>query len=111
MSDLIEYYSRLDVWLRQYMMVISMAQIATLLVIFCNHINATVRLFVRPYSLPLRVFAFILLCTFGYGAITAFLTPLYADALGKLGMYLLFPAILISFSIIGMISEKGWNKS
>ena len=110
MSDLINYYSQLDVWLRQYLMVISMAQVATLLVIFGNYINATVRLLVRSHALPIRITVFILLCTFGYGAITAFLTPLYANGLGKLGMNLLPIVILITFSIIGMISEQGLKK-
>lgn len=107
MGTIIEFYSTVDQWVRQYIFMISMAQIATLLVVFGDHINAVVRVLVKPYPFVLRVTAFVALCAFGYGALTAFSTPLYADALTKLNAYALTPVIVVSFIVIGMLTERG----
>lgn len=107
MGNIIELYSHVDHWVRQYILMISMAQIATLLVVFGDHINAVVRVLVKPYPFVMRVAAFVALCAFGYGALTAFTTPLYAQALVKLNSNLLTPVILISFILIGVLTERG----
>lgn len=107
MDFITEYYHLLDNWLRQSIFMIAMAQIATILTIFGDQINGVLRLFVKPYPFFLRVSAFVALCAFGYGAITAFSTPLYAGLLAKLNSFLLTPVVLVSFILIGMLAEHG----
>jgi hypothetical protein len=110
MSYIVDFYNSLDAWVRQYILMIAMAQVATLLVIFGDHINAMVRVLVKPYPFMVRVSAFVALCAFGYGALTAFTTPMYAKALAMLGGYLLTPVILVSFVLIGILAERGIRK-
>ncbi|MDH5231651.1 MAG: DUF3392 domain-containing protein [Gammaproteobacteria bacterium] len=100
-------FQNFDVWTRQNIMLIAMAQIATLLVIFGEQINAMVHRLVRPYPFMARIAAFVALCAFGYGALTAVVTPLYAELIAKLNQMILLPALLVSFILIGMLAEHG----
>lgn len=111
MEYVIDFYNGLDAWVRQYILMIAMAQVATILVVFGDHINAIVRIVVKPYPFVVRVGAFVALCAFGYGALTAFTTPVYAKVLGMLNGYLLTPVIFVSFVLIGMLAERGLRKT
>lgn len=111
MQYVIDFYNSLDAWVRQYVLMIAMAQVATLLVVFGDHINAIVRVLVKPYPFVVRVGAFVALCAFGYGALTAFTTPLYAKLLAMLNGYMLTPVILVTFILIGMLAERGLRRT
>jgi hypothetical protein len=107
MEHLMAIYGSLDQWMRESILMISMAQVATLLVIFGDHINTVVRLVVRPYPFLLRITAFVALCAFGYGTITAITTPLYADMLATMNQWMLTPFLLVTFIFIGVLAERG----
>jgi len=109
-NDFFEYYIQLDGWLRANLLMICMAQIATLLVLFGDQINAIVRALVKPYPFLIRVSAFIALCTAGYGAITAYSVSIYVSLLAKVNSDYLFFVIAITFIIIGVVAEKGWKR-
>ncbi|GAA6134512.1 hypothetical protein NBRC116188_13010 [Oceaniserpentilla sp. 4NH20-0058] len=57
-------------WLKPYSMQMAVAFVATLLVIYGDAINKTLRVFVKPYPFLIRISAFVVLCTLGYGALT-----------------------------------------
>ena len=61
------YLVQLGNWMRPHIMLVAMAQVATLLTIYGDHINVVVRVLVKPYHFILRLAAFVALCTFGYG--------------------------------------------
>jgi hypothetical protein len=98
------------IWLaecmRPYNREIATAMIATLLVIFGGFINNALRRVVRKQVIWVRVAAFIGLCTFGYGALTIWLTPIVAVYLmnQSAGMYV--ASIVLSFVFIGVLAEN-----
>lgn len=83
--------------------------IATLLVVFGNNINRAVRgLVVRQHFL-VRITVFILLCTFGYGALTVWLTPVLAGFLISLKAIYYVPLVAGGFIALGLLAE-GYHK-
>ena len=54
-------------WLQPYLHEICMAQVATLLVVYCSDIDRALRRRLKPYPFVVRVTGFVLLNAFGYG--------------------------------------------
>ncbi|MDH5379037.1 MAG: DUF3392 domain-containing protein [Gammaproteobacteria bacterium] len=107
MNEIVQFHNSIDAWIRQYLLMIAMAQIATLLVVFGDGINSVVRVVMSPYPFLVRMAAFVALCTFGYGAFTALTTPIYANFLATVQKPLLVPIVIASFIVIGMLTEHG----
>ncbi len=104
--DLINgYLVQLGNWIRPHIMLVAMAQVATLLTIYGEHINVVVRVLVKPYHFIVRLAAFVALCTFGYGAFTAFVTPVYAGMIHKVPANWLGLSVIGSFILIGFLAE------
>ncbi len=91
---------------RPYTSSIAIALIATLLVIFGGAINEMVRTLIKTQPMWLRVLVFILLCTFGYGILSVWLTGLLQEYLRGLsaGMFLL--QVSLAFVVIGVLAER-----
>lgn len=91
---------------RPYVRDIALALVATALVVFGDNINA----FVRRQTLALHFFwrtlIFILLCAFGYGALTIFLTPLVAAQLAKLTNLWLPWITLAIFIALALLAQR-----
>lgn len=91
---------------RPYVRDIALALVATALVVFGDNINA----FVRRQTLSLHFFwrtlIFILLCAFGYGALTIFLTPLVAAQLAKLTNLWLPWITLAMFIALALLAQR-----
>lgn len=91
---------------RPYVRDIALALVATALVVFGDNINA----FVRRQTLSLHFFwrtlIFILLCAFGYGALTIFLTPLVAAQLAKLTNLWLPWITLAIFIALALLAQR-----
>lgn len=94
-------------YIRPYNTEIAVALVATFLVIFGGKINEMVRTLVKEQLWAVRVLVFILLCAFGYGMLTVWLTPILAGYLRGLshGMYIL--QVGLAFLIIGVVAERG----
>ena len=97
-------------WLAEYMRPhnreIAVAMIATLLVIFGGAINNAVRRLVRKQPIWLRISAFIGLCTFGYGALAVWLTPIVASYLINQSPVMYVTSIVLSFIFVGVLAEN-----
>jgi hypothetical protein len=93
-------------WMRPYNREIAVAMIATLLVIFGGSINNALRRVVRKQTIWIRIAAFIGLCTFGYGALTVWLTPIVAGYLINQGSVMYVASILLGFILIGVLAEN-----
>lgn len=93
-------------YLKPYSLQMSVALVATLLVIYGDAINRTVRIFVKPYPFILRISAFVLLCTLGYGALTVWGAGQIRTLMAMLPDTLFGPVMLLAFIIVGALAER-----
>ncbi|HHG4458152.1 TPA: DUF3392 domain-containing protein [Pseudomonas aeruginosa] len=101
--DLIATLSR---WSRSHLSDISLAIMATLLVLFGPAINAWVQQRIGSLNFVFRTLLFVLICTVGYGLAMVFVTPWLAKGLGYFNNYTLAPVLLLVFFVIGMIADR-----
>ncbi|HGO9569406.1 TPA: DUF3392 domain-containing protein [Pseudomonas aeruginosa] len=101
--DLIATLSR---WSRSHLSDISLAIMATLLVLFGPAINAWVQQRIGSLNFVFRTLLFVLICAAGYGLAMVFVTPWLAKGLGYFNNYTLAPVLLLVFFVIGMIADR-----
>ncbi len=92
--------------LKPYTGQLAVAMVATLLVIYGDAINKTVRLFVRPYPFILRISAFVVLCTLGYGALTVWGAGKLKVLMTALPDVYFAPVTLLAFVVLGFLAER-----
>lgn len=97
---------QLSQWLYPWLGEISMAIMATLLVIYGETINRMLKRQIVGWHFILRTLIFIILCAFGYGALLVYVTPLLTKLLASVGMIYLGPLVLGVFITLGTIAEK-----
>ena len=85
---------------------ISLAFVATCLVLFGDSINAFVRRRVLKFFFLVRVLIFILLCAFGYGLLTVTIQPLVFELFLKIPSDYSFLSVVASFVYLGYLAEK-----
>lgn len=93
-------------WYLPYRTQCAMAIIATLLVLYGADINNAIKRMIAPMHFALRTLVFILVCAFGYGMLTALLTPLLAQQIAKLPNIYEAPAIFGFFVALGTVAQK-----
>lgn len=91
---------------RPYVRDIALAMVATVLVVFGDDLNRFVRNSIGSMHFIWRTIIFILICAFGYGALTIFLTPLVAVQLAKLSNLWLPWVCLLIFTVLGMLAQR-----
>lgn len=101
--DLIATLSR---WSRSHLSDISLAIMATLLVLFGPAINAWVQQRIGSLNFVFRTLLFVLICAVGYGLAMVFVTPWLDKGLGYFNNYTLAPVLLLVFFVIGMIADR-----
>ncbi|MBS7664401.1 DUF3392 domain-containing protein [Pseudomonas lalucatii] len=106
MDLLLELIATLSRWSRGHLYDISLAIMATLLVLFGPAINAWVQRSIGGLNFFLRTLLFVLLCAVGYGLAMVFLTPWLAQGLGHFNNYTLAPVLLLSFFLIGVLADR-----
>lgn len=103
---LVELLTELGQWFRPYQYQASLAIIATLLVVFGNDINSSVKKLLAKQHFIVRTSVFILICAFGYGLLTVWLTGLLAQQLAKVPSLYLLPVMFIIFFTLGIYAQK-----
>ncbi|HGM7183565.1 TPA: DUF3392 domain-containing protein [Pseudomonas aeruginosa] len=101
--DLIATLSR---WSRSHLSDISLAIMATLLVLFGPAINTWVQQRIGSLNFVFRTLLFVLICAVGYGLAMVFVTPWLAKGLSYFNNYTLAPVLLLVFFVIGMIADR-----
>lgn len=91
---------------RPYVRDIALAMVATSLVVFGDDINRFVRGQTAGMHFIWRTIIFILLCAFGYGALTILLTPLVAGQLAQLGNLWLPWIALAIFVLLALLAQR-----
>jgi len=89
-----------------YLNDIALAIIATCLVIYGNNLNNVIRHMVSPWPFIVRILAFILMCTFGYGLLTVWLQPILKVLLKHISLIYLPIAIMGIFCVLGILAER-----
>tara|TARA_R110002126_G_scaffold43475_7_gene124534 strand:- start:3756 stop:4091 length:336 start_codon:yes stop_codon:yes gene_type:complete len=92
--------------LRPYIRDIALAMVATCLVVFGDDINRFIRRQISSLHFIWRTAIFILVCAFGYGAITVFLTPVVAGWLVRLSNIELPWVCLLIFIGLGWFAQR-----
>lgn len=98
-------------WLKPYSMQMSVAFVATLLVIYGDAINKTVRVLVKPYPFVIRISAFVVLCTLGYGALTVWGSAEVHKLILQLPGTFFAPVVFFAFVMLGILAERFHKKS
>lgn len=101
--DLIATVSR---WTRGHLYDISLAIMATVLVLFGPGINTWIQQRIGGLNFIFRTLLFVLICAVGYGLAMIFLTPWLAKGLGYFNNYTLAPVLLLVFFLIGVIADR-----
>lgn len=96
---------RLSQFMRNYLREISVALIATVLALYGGYINEAVKSLLKSYHFIVRFMVFVLLCAFGYGALSIYAAKFVRLLLAQLSNLWLAPVIVASFLIIGLLAE------
>lgn len=106
MDVLIDLVVALSKWSRLHLSDISLAIMATALVLFGPSVNAWVRRSIGHLNFVIRTLIFMLVCAVGFGLAIVYLTPWLASALSHLNNYTLSPVLLMSFILIGILADR-----
>lgn len=101
--DLIVTLSR---WSRSNLGDISLAIMATLLVLLGPAINAWLQRTTASFNFVLRTLIFIVFCAVAYGLAIVFLTPYMAKGLSYFNNFTLAPVLILIFVVIGIIADR-----
>lgn len=93
-------------WIRPHSDNIALALVATLLVVYGDEINRAVKQQLKPYPYIIRLVGFVVLCAFGYGALTVYATPVIEDLLRKVPGLYLAPVVMLLFLVVGLLAER-----
>lgn len=106
MDVLIDLVIALSKWTRLHLSDISLAMMATALVLFGPALNAWVRRSIGHLNFVMRTLIFVLVCAVGYGFAIIYLTPVLASAFSHLNNYTLSPVLLMCFILIGILADR-----
>ncbi len=101
-AELASVFSR---WLRPSIGSIATAMTATILVVYANDFSRWLKKRIRKYHFILRAAVFVVVCAFGYGAVTLFVSRIIAGYLRLLDNVLLAPVVVGVFVLIGIAAE------
>jgi hypothetical protein len=85
---------------------ISLAMMATLLVIYGDNVMGLLRQQIGSLNFFLKVTIFILFCGFGFGLITQYLTPLMVELFKMAGQTWLGIAVIGMFYLLGFLAKR-----
>ena len=106
MDIITDFIGRMSTAVRPHLGTIATSYALVLLVIYGDDINGAVKKRVRRYPFVARMLSFILLCTFGYGLLTIWLTRMLANAFLSMGDRYLAPVVVLAFVLLGMLAER-----
>ncbi len=106
METLLSIFSEVGALMRPYVADISLALVASLLVITGGDINRFIKRQISSANFVFRTVIFVLVCTFGYGAATVLLTSLVKVQLASLSQPYLAMAVILCFIALGIYAER-----
>ena len=108
MDSIADILRRFSGWVdkHDYLMEISMAQIATILVVYGGELARYFRKLLKDNPFFIRVTGFIMLNAFGFGVATVFGGQLLTRFYRELSPTVRMPVIFCIFILIGVIAER-----
>ena len=106
MDTLLDLVLSASKWTRLHLSDISLAIIASALVLFGPTLNAWVRGQIGHMNTAIRTLCFALVCTIGYGAAMIYLPPVLMSSFAHLNNYSLAPVLVMIFSLIGILADR-----
>jgi hypothetical protein len=103
---IVNVLNSLGLWCRPYQYQVALAIIATLLVVFGNDINASIKKLLSKQHIIVRMLTFVFICAFGYGLLTVWLTSLLAAQLALVPTLYLAPTISGIFIVLALYAQK-----
>ena len=103
---MLDFNLRLAHFIQPHLQDISLALVATCLVVYGDQINGILRRLVASWIFIARVSAFILMCTFGYGLLTIWSQPAVYWLLTHVDLAYRPVLIFSCFCIIGILAER-----
>ena len=103
---MIDILAQLTRWLSPYFGQMSLMLMATLLVVFGDIVNKYVKQVLSPCHFVIRVVLFVLLCAFGYGALTLYGAPFVLHLIRFFPGYLQGAAFIAAFFAVGIFAER-----
>lgn len=98
--------SQLGQWLKPYSSDIALAIVASILVICGSDINKAVKKQLGSAHFIVRTLVFVVVCTFGYGALTVLLTQVLKVQLASLSSSMFAIVIVAIFISLGIWAER-----
>jgi hypothetical protein len=93
-------------WIRPYVDEVALAVVASILVIYGKAINDLVKQAFKKWPFAVRVLVFMVVCAFGYGALTVLATRFLQRFLSGLGSAQLTIVIGGFYFLVGMLAQK-----
>lgn len=106
MNWLIDVLSSMGGFFRPHLADITLALVASVLVIAGNDINRYIKKQLSGANFIVRTTLFILICSFGYGAATVLLTHVLKTQLAVLSSWVLALVIIGGFLVLGIWAER-----
>lgn len=106
MDVLVDLILTLSKWSRTHLHDISLAVMATALVLFGPGLISWVRRSISHFNFVIRTLIFVLVCAIGFGLAIIYLTPILVSAFAHLNNYTLAPVLLMVFILIGILADR-----
>ncbi|MFC6439077.1 DUF3392 family protein [Bowmanella sp. JS7-9] len=103
---MLDLLGQLTQFLSAYFKDMSLMLTATILVVYGDLINSHVKRAISPYHFIVRCIVFVLLCAFGYGAMTLYAAPFVLYVIKYLPWHYQGLGFLLSFVLIGFLAER-----
>lgn len=100
------FFLPLSIYMKPHLSFIAIAFTTALLVIYGDYINRAVKKRIRQRHFFVRTAIFILLCSVGYGLLTAWITPAVRYLLLYFGDAYFAPAAILAFVALGLLAER-----
>ena len=97
---------RLAHFIQPHLNDISLALVATCLVVYGDKINGLLKNMVSSWAFIARVTAFILMCAFGYGLLTLWSQPLVYWGITRVDLVYRPVLVFTCFCILGVLAER-----
>lgn len=101
-----ELIDNLAGYIREYSWTLCLAWTASLLVIYGDELVRFTKRIARAWHFVFRILFFVVVCGFGYGAISFMLASLLHSKMVHLNNLSLVISVLIAYLLLGFLAEK-----